>query len=142
MDKKTILALLALASAAESPALAQQVRQAEKTGDAKHISQTDLLRAVYKVSLNGNGAEKALIHLGYNAAEASQITKTASKIASDAGSYENFRSIVEGKVPKGIKLSEQETALIRSVTLTTGGGGRQGRRMWEGTKGRTWEGRA
>jgi hypothetical protein len=148
MDRRTFLALLALASAAGSSELAAQVRQAETTGDMKHISKEDLLRAVYKVSLAPNGATagtKALIHLGHKQPEAAQIMETTKSIALKAGSYENFRRVVDGQAPKGVKLSAQETALLRSVgrRLTGGAGGVTGRfdgNTWEGTGGNTWEG--
>lgn len=145
MDRRKFLALLTLASAAtSSAAFAEQVRLAAATGDLARISGDELMMAVYKASLSPEGAAvivSALVQLGTNKEEAGQIAETARSIASKSGSYENFRAVLQGKTPNQVKLSAKETSLLRSV-VAQGGGTTPQRRMWEGSSGRTWEGRA
>jgi hypothetical protein len=131
------LALMTLATAANSPALAQQIRLAQATGDVKQISKDKLQNAIYKVSIDRNGAaasNKALVHLGYNKSEAGKITDTIRKVASGSKSFENFRDVTDGKSPKGVKIAEADIKLLQSVISK---GTHVPPPIWDG---HTWEG--
>jgi len=161
VDKKIFLALMALAVASGSPALAQQVRAAEQAGQLHQVSRTEVLRAVYRLSLSGNSGAglQPLIALGHSPEEARQMIDLTTSIARKAGSAENFMMIASGGVAsKDFKLSAREEAMLRSVAARVSGGNGGPGRTWEGSElavakprpigaainwdGRTWEGNA
>ena len=141
MDRRVFLALGVLAAAAGSPAFAQQVRTAGEKGQMLHVRPAELIRAIYRVALLRNGAAvgtQALVKLGHNRAEASQMTGLAISIVRKCRSLDNFLRIADGSRPEGVMLDDREIALLRSVGVPRGGAA--GARVWEGNSGRTWEG--
>ena len=140
MDRRIFVALMTLASAAGvSPVLAEQIRHAEATGDMRHISQDELLRSIYSVSMSPNGARvgaKALVELGHNPQEAAEMTELAISISHKAGSYANFKGLISGDQMGNVQLSAREMALLRSVAAR-GGEAAKLHTKWDG---RTWEG--
>src|ERR1041385_2297779 len=119
MDRKTFLALMTLASSPfASPALAEQVRYAEATGNIHHISWDGFLGALYNVARAPDGVPvcmQAMMQHGYNKQEAAQIADTIKNIAQKADSSRAFLAVIEGRAPKGVELSPRETVLLRSV---------------------------
>lgn len=140
MDRRVFLALGVLAAAAGSPAFAQQVRTAGEKGQMLHVHPAELVRAIYRVALSRNGVAvgtQALVKLGHNRAEASQMTGLAISIVRKCRSLDNFLRLADGSRPEGVTLDDREMALLRSVGVPRSAAGA---RSWEGSSGRTWEG--
>lgn len=100
-----------------------------------HVDRSALIDAIYSVALSRNGAAvgvRALTRLGHNREEATQMSRLAISIVRKSGSPENFRMLVDGRRPDGVRLDDRESALLRSVSASGGSGG----------PGRTWEGSA
>lgn len=155
MDRRVFLALGILAAAAGSPAFAEQVRVAGEKGQMLHVNRDALVQAIYRVALSANGSTvgtNALMKLGHNRGEASQITAMAISIARKSGTAENFEMLVSGRQPSGIVLDARERALLSRFALAGNTGTVWDGRTWEGSAlsaarktiwdGRTWEGSA
>lgn len=140
MDRKLFLALMAVASAAtSSPTLAAQVHLAQATGDTSKMSMADFLKAIYALLVTPSGYAtciQGLMSIGYNQQEAMQVTGTAQSIAAKVKTYDNFHALLDGKIPRGVKLSPPEYALLRSSVRRLPPPGSPGIRF----DGRTWEG--
>ena len=151
MDRRVFVALGIIAAAAGSPALALQVERAQERGQMLHVNRASLLDAIYRIGVADNGASvgaEALVALGHNREEASQMATLAVSIIRKAGSSTNFAMLVDGQRVPGVTLDARETALLRRVSASRG---RDGGRTWEGHSlraaggiwdGRTWEGSA
>ena len=160
MDKRVLLALGILAAAAGSPAFAEQVRVASEQvrvagekGKMLHVNRDALIQAIYRVALSPNGSTvgtKCVMKLGHNRDEARQTVEVAISIARKSRTAENFKMLVDGRLPAGIVLDARERALLTQFALANHTGTIWDGRTWEGSAlkassptvwdGRTWEG--
>ena len=152
MDKQLIAALTTLitAAAATSSEAADFPNgmahsQATAVGGVRAYSRENILQSVYKLALSPKGGESiawAFTQLGYSTGEGSQMAGVTVALASKAGSYANFESVIDGKKSATVNLNAREMALLRSIASRPGAGGTlQTMKAWSGD-GRTWEGHA
>ena len=153
MDKQLIAALSTLIAAAaatsgqaaELPYTASH-GPATAVGGVRAYSRDQVLQATYKLALSPKGSSEiawAFTQLGYSAGEASQMSAVTVALASKAGSYMNFESVIDGKKSVSVNLNAREMALLRTIAMRPGSGGSlMGLKTWTGTSGRTWEGSA
>ncbi len=153
MDRKIFLALSGLiAAAAATSAEAADLPggmahgPATTVGGVRAYSRDQVLQAIYKLAFSPNGNHEiswAFTQLGYAPGEASQMAGVTIALASKAGSYMNFESVIDGKKSVSVSLNAREMALLRTIAMRPGSGGSlAGLKTWTGSSGRTWEGSA